>query len=102
MWTHEAATHRNRSRGLAGGRRPRRRGPEHRVRAHGILIIDGAAYQDPRGCLPLGDFVQPVVTNYTDSVVQVRAGTSCAGPVEKFVVPGETYAALGGRSVLVP
>ncbi|WP_406113526.1 hypothetical protein [Kitasatospora purpeofusca] len=76
--------------------------PNTAYAAHGILIIDGAAHQDPRGCLPLGDFVQPVVTNYTDSVVQVRAGTSCAGPVEKFVVPGETYAVLGGRSVLVP
>ncbi|MGV9270873.1 hypothetical protein ACWDRR_40270 [Kitasatospora sp. NPDC003701] len=27
--------------------------------AHGMLIIDGAAHQDPSGCLPLGDFVQP-------------------------------------------
>ncbi|WP_328956580.1 hypothetical protein [Kitasatospora purpeofusca] len=76
--------------------------PNTAYAAHGILIIDGAAYQDPSGCLTLGDFVQPVVTNYTDSVVQVRAGTSCKGPVEKLVVPGESYAALGGRSVLVP
>ncbi|KOV34519.1 hypothetical protein ADK60_11285 [Streptomyces sp. XY431] len=76
--------------------------PNTAYAAHGILVIDGAAYQDPRGCLPLGDFVQPLVTNYTDSVVQVRAGTSCEGAVEKFVVPGESYAALGGRSVLVP
>ncbi|MFD7416043.1 hypothetical protein ACFVZ3_28025 [Kitasatospora purpeofusca] len=76
--------------------------PNTAYAAHGILIVDGAAHQDPRGCLPLGDFVQPVVTNYTDSVVQVRGGTSCEGAVEKFVVPGETYAALGGRSVLVP
>ncbi|WP_043468451.1 hypothetical protein [Kitasatospora sp. MBT66] len=76
--------------------------PNTAYAAHGILIVDGAPYQDPRGCLPLGDFVQPVVTNYTDSVVQVRSGTSCEGAVEKFVVPGETYAVLGGRSVLVP
>ncbi|MFE6749148.1 hypothetical protein ACFVGM_25115 [Kitasatospora purpeofusca] len=76
--------------------------PNTAYAAHGILIVDGAAHQDPRGCIPLGDFVRPVVTNYTDSVVQVRAGTSCEGAVEKFVVPGESYAALGGRSVLVP
>ncbi|MFB6890481.1 hypothetical protein ACFCX4_14320 [Kitasatospora sp. NPDC056327] len=76
--------------------------PNSAYAAHGVLIIDGSAHQDPSGCYTLGDFVRPVVTNLTDSVIQVRSGTDCSGGVEALVVPGQIYAPVSGRSVLVP
>ncbi|MFF7459742.1 hypothetical protein [Kitasatospora sp. NPDC008115] len=76
--------------------------PNTAYAAHGVLIIDGAAYPEPSGCLPLGDFVQPVVANLTDSGVQVWTGSGCTGQVEHIIVPGEIYAPIAGRSVYVP
>ncbi|MFJ9950012.1 hypothetical protein [Kitasatospora sp. NPDC091207] len=76
--------------------------PNTAYAAHGVLIIDGGAHQDPSGCITLGDFVRPLVTNLTDSVVQVRTGTDCSGRIEALIVPGQSYAPIAGRSVLVP
>lgn len=69
--------------------------------AHGFLIIDGMAHYDPSGCFPLGDFVPPVVTNQTDSVVAVWSGPDCTGQVDWLINPGETYRPNGNRSVFV-
>lgn len=69
--------------------------------AHGFLVIDGAAHQDPSGCFPLGDFVPPVVTNRTDAIVEVWSEPGCQGRVEWLVRPGETYRPNGNRSVFV-
>lgn len=70
--------------------------------AHGILIVDGVSHHEPGGCYPLGDFVPPAVSNYTDSAVAVWSGHDCSGRVEHFVDPGETYRPNGNRSVFVP
>ncbi|MCY0943025.1 hypothetical protein [Streptomyces antarcticus] len=69
--------------------------------AHGILIVDGVSHREPVGCFPLGDFVPPVVSNYTASAVAVWSGPDCSGRVEHFVDPGETYRPNGNRSVFV-
>lgn len=69
--------------------------------ANGILIIDGAVHQNPSGCLPLGDFVQPVVINGTDAVVEVWSGPDCTGQVDWLIYPGQTYRPNGSRSVFV-
>ncbi len=69
--------------------------------AHGILVVDGVSHRDPVGCYPLGDFVPPAVSNYTDAAVAVWSGPDCSGRVEHFVDPGETYRPEGNRSVFV-
>ncbi|MER7708317.1 hypothetical protein ABTX81_36180 [Kitasatospora sp. NPDC097605] len=76
--------------------------PNAAYAAHGVLIIDGAAFPEPSGCLPLGDFVPPTVANLTDSAVQVWTGSGCTGRIEHVIVPGEFYAPIAGRSVYVP
>ncbi|GAA1387795.1 hypothetical protein GCM10009639_13370 [Kitasatospora putterlickiae] len=76
--------------------------PNTAYAAHGVLIIDGAAFPEPSGCLPLGDFVQPVVTNLTDSAVQFWTGSDCTGRIEAVISPGTVYAPLASRSVYVP
>src|SRR5689334_7550457 len=70
--------------------------------AHGFLIIDGAAHRNPSGCFPLGDFVQPMVTNRTDAVVEVWSGHDCGGQVTWLIHPGETYRPNGDKSVFAP
>ncbi|MEV6976728.1 hypothetical protein [Kitasatospora sp. NPDC093806] len=70
--------------------------------AHGALIIDGGAHPNPSGCFMLGDFVQPTVTNLTDSVVEVWNGVDCTGRLTHFIAPGDTYRPIAGRSVFVP
>ncbi|MET8703580.1 hypothetical protein ACFVUH_33760 [Kitasatospora sp. NPDC058032] len=75
--------------------------PNTAYAAHGVLIIDGSAHQDPSGCLQLGDFVRPTVTNLTDSGVQVWTGSGCTGQIEHVLAPGDTYAPIAGRSVYV-
>ncbi|MET8540914.1 hypothetical protein ABZW03_09690 [Kitasatospora sp. NPDC004799] len=76
--------------------------PNTAYAAKGVLIIDGAVHQDPSGCITLGDFVPPVVTNYTDQLVQVWTGVDCSGRIETLIVPDRTYAVIAGRSVFVP
>ncbi|MFF2354666.1 hypothetical protein ACFVVL_33500 [Kitasatospora sp. NPDC058115] len=76
--------------------------PDTAYAAHGVLIIDGAAFPEPSGCLALGDFAPPVVANLTDSGVQVRTGSGCTGGIEHVIAPGEVYAPTAGRSVYVP
>ncbi|MCX4632509.1 MULTISPECIES: hypothetical protein [unclassified Streptomyces] len=76
--------------------------PSSASAAHGMLIIDGAAHHSPSGCFPLGDFVPPVVSNYTDSVIEVWSGYDCTGQVDWRIHPGETYHPNGNRSIFVP
>ncbi|MFD7338387.1 hypothetical protein ACFV98_20615 [Streptomyces violascens] len=69
--------------------------------AHGFLVVDGVAHQDPSGCFPLGDFVPPVVSNHTDAIAEVHSGADCTGQVTWLIYPGETYRPNGSRSVFV-
>ncbi|MGW1893371.1 hypothetical protein ACWCP6_24455 [Streptomyces sp. NPDC002004] len=69
--------------------------------AWGVLIIDGAAHLNPRGCFPLGDFAPPVVINETASVAEVWTGPNCTGQVEWLIHPGEIYHPRASRSVFI-
>ncbi|MEU6866033.1 hypothetical protein ABZ924_22720 [Streptomyces sp. NPDC046876] len=76
--------------------------PSSAYAAQGVLIIDGAAHHSPSGCYPLGDFVPPVVSNHTDSVIAVWSDYECTGQIEWLIIPGETYHPNGNRSIFVP
>ncbi|MEU6867506.1 hypothetical protein ABZ924_30415 [Streptomyces sp. NPDC046876] len=68
--------------------------------AEGLLVINGAAYEDPSGCYAVDSFPTSV-GNYTDAIVEVHTGPDCAGPVEWLVYPGETYHTETAQSVFV-
>ncbi|MCX5196413.1 hypothetical protein OOK31_21355 [Streptomyces sp. NBC_00249] len=68
--------------------------------AQGVLVIDGAANEDPSGCYPLGDFAPSQVLNLTDGVAWVWSGPNCDGRVEHPVFPGQATVAHG-RSVFI-
>ncbi|WP_438295332.1 hypothetical protein [Streptomyces sp. HUAS TT7] len=75
--------------------------PNTAYAAAGVLVIDGVAHEDPSGCYPLGDFAPPMVSNYTDAIVEVHSGPDCTGQVTWLIYPGETYHPNGSRSVFV-
>ncbi|MEV8311896.1 hypothetical protein AB0P36_32375 [Streptomyces flavidovirens] len=68
--------------------------------AEGVLIVNGNEYEDPRGCYPI-DWFPSSVTNHTDAIAEVHAGSGCSGPVEWLVYPGETYYTETAQSVFI-
>ncbi|MEV8015466.1 hypothetical protein AB0O76_03720 [Streptomyces sp. NPDC086554] len=68
--------------------------------AEGVLIINGAAYEDPIGCYAV-DWFPSSVANHTDAIAEVHSGPGCSGPVEWLVYPGETYYTETAQSVFI-
>ncbi|MFD9405474.1 hypothetical protein ACFWBN_00400 [Streptomyces sp. NPDC059989] len=68
--------------------------------AQGVLVIDGAAHEDPSGCYPLGDFAPSEVANLTDEVAWAWSGPSCDGRVTEPVFPGH-ISVPQGRSIFI-
>ncbi len=68
--------------------------------AEGLLVINGAAYENPSGCYAVDAFPTSV-SNYTDAIAEIHSGPDCAGPVEWLAYPGETYYTETAQSVFV-
>ncbi|MEU8888520.1 hypothetical protein [Streptomyces sp. NPDC048442] len=69
--------------------------------AHGSLVINGVAHQEPSGCFPLSDFGTSTVSNQTDQVVVVWSGPGCTGGVDQLLNPGVTFILTGSKSVFI-
>ncbi|QEU94561.1 hypothetical protein CP970_29985 [Streptomyces kanamyceticus] len=74
--------------------------PNSAYAAQGLLVINGAAHEDPSGCYPVDRFPSSVA-NYTDAIAEVHSGPNCTGQVEWLVYPGETYFTETAQSVFV-
>ncbi|MFJ2769754.1 hypothetical protein [Streptomyces sp. NPDC087300] len=74
--------------------------PSSAYAAQGVLVVNGAAYEDPSGCYPVDRFPS-AVTNHTDAIAEVHTGPGCTGQVEWLVYPGETYHTETAQSVFV-
>ncbi|MFI6422917.1 hypothetical protein ACIBG6_36705 [Streptomyces sp. NPDC050842] len=68
--------------------------------AEGVLVVNGAPYEDPSGCYAV-DWFPSSVTNNTDAIAEVHSGPDCTGQVEWLVYPGETYNTETAQSVFI-
>ncbi|MER5935806.1 hypothetical protein ABT121_00630 [Streptomyces sp. NPDC001928] len=68
--------------------------------AEGVLVINGAEYEDPSGCYAI-DYFPSSVSNHTDAIAEVHSGPDCTGQVEWLVYPGETYHTETAQSVFI-
>ncbi|WP_405577687.1 hypothetical protein [Streptomyces sp. NBC_01092] len=68
--------------------------------AEGVLVINGASYEDPSGCYAV-DWYPTSVGNHTDAIAEVHSGPDCTGQVEWLVYPGETYHTETAQSVFI-
>ncbi|MFI9830787.1 hypothetical protein ACIHIX_24205 [Streptomyces sp. NPDC051913] len=68
--------------------------------ANGVLVINGAAYEDPSGCYAV-DTLPSMLSNFTDAIAEVHSGPDCTGPVEWLVYPGETHHSDTAQSIFV-
>ncbi|MFD0005105.1 hypothetical protein ACFVJ4_22160 [Streptomyces sp. NPDC127178] len=68
--------------------------------AEGVLIVNGAAYENPSGCYSVDRFPSSVA-NHTDAIAEVHSGPDCSGQVEWLVYPGETYQTETAQSVFI-
>lgn len=68
--------------------------------AEGVLVVNGAAYENPSGCYAI-DWFPSSVTNHTDAIAEVHSGPDCTGSVEWLVYPGETYHTETAQSVFI-
>ncbi|WP_328461768.1 hypothetical protein [Streptomyces sp. NBC_00448] len=69
--------------------------------AGGSLIINGRAYQDPKGCYNSDQW--PLrVDNKTDQPVVIFSGPDCSGDQLRVLFPGQYAIDEFGQSVSVP
>ncbi|GGO47594.1 hypothetical protein [Streptomyces lasiicapitis] len=74
--------------------------PGSAVAAHGVLVINGTAYGEPRGCYE-SDRWPLSVGNHTDSRAYVFDGPHCSGSVIEYVMPGTQTVSEFGNSVYI-
>ncbi|MGQ4617218.1 hypothetical protein [Nocardia sp. R7R-8] len=67
--------------------------------AGGVLFADGAVYENPVGCLEVGDGSDVAIRNRTDSVAHLYESPDCSGDV--VVLPPNDGAYFAVRSVRV-
>ncbi|MFF0744324.1 hypothetical protein ACFYVL_28390 [Streptomyces sp. NPDC004111] len=74
--------------------------PSSAFAAEGVLVVNGAAFENPSGCYSV-DWFPSSVANHTDAIAEVHSGPGCTGPVEWLVYPGETYNTETAQSVFI-
>ncbi|MFD7334877.1 hypothetical protein ACFV98_02590 [Streptomyces violascens] len=74
--------------------------PASAYAAHGVLVVNGTAYGEPRGCYE-SDRWPLSVGNHTDSRVYVFDGAHCSGSVIEYVMPGTQTVSEFGNSVYI-
>ncbi|WP_174189355.1 hypothetical protein [Nocardia barduliensis] len=68
--------------------------------AEGTLFAHGLSYENPVGCLEVGDGSDVEIRNRTDGVVHLYDAPGCAGAVVEGLAPNDA-AYFAVRSVLV-
>ncbi|MFI9505514.1 hypothetical protein [Nocardia sp. NPDC052566] len=67
---------------------------------NGQLIVDGAVYQDPSGCIFIGEDANRTFENNTEGVVTVFPRVDCSGEASA-VLPSGDSGTYPGKSVAV-